>query len=47
VVLNAYLSGLLTPDAGIAEVKPSSGLTDEEQCVLRLLSETTPDRAAA
>jgi DNA topoisomerase I len=47
VVLNAYLTGLLTPDAGIVEVKPSSGLTDEEQCVLDLLSAKTQDSVAA
>jgi DNA topoisomerase-1 len=34
VVLNAYLEGYLEPNA---EVKPSDGLTDEEECVLDLL----------
>jgi len=47
VVLNAYLSGALPPGAVIAEVKPASGLTDEEQCVLRLLSDTADERSAA
>jgi DNA topoisomerase I len=47
VVLNAYLTGLLTPDAGMVEVKPTSGLTEEENCVLDLLSATTQESAAA
>jgi DNA topoisomerase I len=37
VVVNAYLEGYLQADAGVAEVKPTSGLTDEERCVLKLL----------
>jgi DNA topoisomerase-1 len=37
VVVNAYLEGSLLPDAGVAEPKPSEGLTDEEECVLGLL----------
>ncbi len=37
VVVNAYLEGSLLPDAGLAEVKPSDGLTDEETSVLELL----------
>jgi DNA topoisomerase-1 len=37
VVLNAYLEGSLEPEAGVAQTKPSDGLTDEEQWVLGLL----------
>jgi DNA topoisomerase-1 len=40
VVLNAYLEGYLEPEGGVAEPKPPHGLTDEEQCVLRLLTES-------
>jgi DNA topoisomerase I len=48
VVLNAYLEGYLMADAGVAESKPDHGLTDEEQCVLKLLENgTEPAKAAA
>jgi DNA topoisomerase I len=47
VVLNAYLSGILASDARVAELKPATGLTDEERCVLNLLEETTQARVAA
>jgi DNA topoisomerase I len=47
VVLNAYLEGFLEPEARLVEVKPSEGLTHEEQCVLGLLKRRTEQRAAA
>ena len=47
VVLNAYLTGILAPDAAAPGVKPAAGLTDEEQCVLNLLEETTQHARAA
>jgi DNA topoisomerase-1 len=47
VVLNAYLEGFLEPEARLVEVKPSQGLTHEEQCVLGLLKKRTDQRAAA
>jgi DNA topoisomerase I len=47
VVLNAYLTGLLSPDAGMVEVKPDAGLTDEERCVLDLLNGAQPQGVAA
>ena len=47
VVLNAYLEGFLEPEARLVEVKPSQALSDEEQCVLRLLKKGTKQRAAA
>jgi DNA topoisomerase-1 len=46
VVLNAYLEGYLEPEAGYAEVKPATGLTSEERCVLNLL-EGGPERGQA
>ena len=47
VVLNAYLEGYLQADAGVAEVKPASGLTQEEQCVLKLLENGVETAAKA
>ena len=47
VVLNAYLEGFLEPEARLVEVKPTNGLSDEEQCVLGLLKRRTEQRAAA
>jgi DNA topoisomerase-1 len=47
VVLNAYLEGSLLPEAGVAEVKPTDGLTDEEECVLGLLKNTVEQASAA
>jgi DNA topoisomerase-1 len=46
-VLNAYLEGYLEPEAQMVEVKPSSGLTEEERCVLKLLEGTAPATRAA
>jgi DNA topoisomerase I len=43
VVLNAYLEGYLEPEAGAAQTSQSSGLTDEERCVLRLLRAAADD----
>jgi DNA topoisomerase-1 len=37
VVVNAYLEGSLLPEAGVAEIKPDDGLTEEEKRVLDLL----------
>jgi DNA topoisomerase-1 len=37
LVLNAYLEGSLEPEAGVSEIRPAHGLSDEEQCVLGLL----------
>jgi DNA topoisomerase-1 len=47
VVLNAYLEGYLEPEGTMVEVKPSSGLTDEERCVLKLLEGGITSAAAA
>ncbi|MBV9602182.1 MAG: DNA topoisomerase IB [Chloroflexi bacterium] len=47
VVLNAYLEGYLEPEAHVVEVKPSSGLTEEERCVLKLLDEPVKATEAA
>jgi DNA topoisomerase I len=47
VVVNAYLEGSLAPEAGIAEVKPESGLSEEEHCLLALLECATDQAAAA
>ncbi|MBV9581278.1 MAG: DNA topoisomerase IB, partial [Chloroflexi bacterium] len=47
VVVNAYLEGYLEPEAAIAEVKPATGLTEEERCVLKLLEADPPARQAA
>lgn len=47
VVLNAYLEGYLQADAGVAERKPTSGLTDEERGVMQLLEETSEAARAA
>ena len=42
VVVNAYLEGYLDADAGLAETKPASALTPEEQCLLNLLERNEP-----
>ena len=47
VVLNAYLEGSLEPEAGRAEVKLTLGLSEEERCVLALLTRKTQRRVAA
>jgi DNA topoisomerase-1 len=47
VVVNAYLEGYLAEDADMAELKPSEGLTQEEQCVLKLLERTAEETANA
>jgi DNA topoisomerase-1 len=47
VVLDAYLDGYLQADAGVAEVKPEQGLTEEERCVLRLLENGQTEHARA
>jgi DNA topoisomerase I len=47
VVVNAYLEGSLLPEAGLAEVKPTNGLTDEEECVLGLLRGAVEQASAA
>jgi len=47
VVLNAYVEGYLEADAGVAEVKPSSGLTEEERCVVKLLENSVEATARA
>jgi DNA topoisomerase-1 len=46
VVVNAYLEGYLEPEAA-PEVKPSAGLTLEEQCVLKLLERGSEEHKAA
>jgi DNA topoisomerase I len=46
VVVNAYLEGYLEPEAA-PEVKPSCGLTEEEQCVLKLLEHGSEEHKAA
>jgi DNA topoisomerase I len=47
VVVNAYLEGSLAPNAGLAEIKPASRLSDEELCVLGLLRSAAEHAAAA
>jgi len=47
VVLNAYLEGYLQADAGAVDAKPSSGLTEEERCVLNLLEQGVEETAKA
>ncbi|MDQ6674077.1 MAG: DNA topoisomerase IB [Chloroflexota bacterium] len=47
VVLNAYLEGSLAPEAGIAEVKPTGELSEEEESVLGLLHCAAEQTAAA
>lgn len=47
VVLNAYLDGYLSPDAGVTQLKPGDGLTEEEECVLRLLENRAQEAATA
>jgi DNA topoisomerase-1 len=47
VVVNAYLEGYLESEGELVEVKPASRLTDEEQCVLRLLEAGAEAQSAA
>jgi DNA topoisomerase-1 len=49
VVMNAYLEGYLEPEASIVSVRrfDGDGVTDEEQCALKLLEAGLPARTAA